>query len=246
MDVSLAAENAPFLNTLDYIFIVIVLVSGLLALIRGFVREFLSLCAWVGAYFIAIGFYEPVVPLVKPYISNDKFAQWAAIGAVFLAALIVFSIIGYLLSGLVKGKVFVWLDRSAGLLYGLLRGVVVLCLVYLGAVLILWPNINKYEPNEKLSEQDLKDKNRPPELLINAKSRTILQYGADLIVRIFPQDIIDDWRRDMQAHKVDITTTVKENVDTLKEHVDDLKEHIDEAVEKLPSADEVLERTDSE
>ena len=239
MDISIAAENAPFLNTLDYIIIAIVLLSGILALIRGFVREFLSLCAWVGAFFIAITFYEPAVPMVSSYISNEKFAMWVAILAVFFVALILLSILGYVLSGFVKGKTFVWLDRSAGFLYGLLRGVIVLCLIYLGVVLILWSDINKYEPYENISEQDKKNANVPPELLINARSRILLHYGADLLVspEFVPQDIREDWER-VNSDKVDITTTAKEQAETVQEQ-------ITEAVEELPKVvDEVVEQVE--
>jgi len=244
MDISIASENAPFFNTLDYIVIAVVLLSGLLALVRGFVREFLSLCAWVGAYFAAITFYEPVMPLVEPHFSNEKAVQWIAIGIVFLAALILLSIVGYFLSGLVKGKVFVWADRSAGFLYGLLRGVVVLCLIYLCAVLLVWSNITNYEPH---AQYDQKDKNRPPELLLNARSRTMLHYGADIIVQIFPQDVIDDWIRDTQGSKTDITASVKEQIEKVQEHIEEVKEHIDNTIEELKKDDDELEeRQDSE
>ena len=241
MDASIAAENVPFLNTLDYIVIATVLLSGLLALIRGFIREFLSLCALVGAYFIAITFYEPAIPMVKSYISDDKFAQWIAIGVVFLAALIVLSILGYFLSGLVKGRVFVWFDRSAGFLYGLLRGVVVLCLIYLVVVLAVWPSINKYEPYEQLSEQEMKDKDRPPELLVNARTRVFLSYGADVIVpilaKILPEDISkelnDEWEKVVNVSKVDIKTTVREQIDDVKEQINDAIEKAPEVIEQI-------------
>ena len=76
-------EDAPFLvvegpmmpiTLLDGILIVIMLISALLAMIRGFVREVLSVVSWVLAAVAAFYLYKPLLPYVEPYIANHNIA----------------------------------------------------------------------------------------------------------------------------------------------------------------------------
>jgi membrane protein required for colicin V production len=119
---------------LDLILIGIMLISGLLALMRGFTREVLSLVAWGGAALIA--YYltfrqQALVDLVLPYIANPKLAQGVAAVAVFLVALIVFSIISVKLADTVVDSAVGAFDRSLGLIFGLARGFVFITICYL-------------------------------------------------------------------------------------------------------------------
>jgi membrane protein required for colicin V production len=174
-------------NNLDYIIIGIVLLSALLALMRGFVREIFSLVAWAGAYFIAATFYTIAVPTAHHYIKNDTASEWAAKAAIFLVALIILMVIGHFISSLIKHPAVTTVDRSLGFLYGLARGVLVVALVYLGAVMILWPDID--EP-QSIQKQD-KDRNAPPDTLVDAKTRPAIAFVADKLKAIVPKEMID-------------------------------------------------------
>ncbi len=174
-------------NNLDYIIIGIVLLSGLLALLRGFVREVFSLIAWAGAYFAATTFYKIALPTTHHYIKNDKAAEWMAMAAVFLVALIILMVAGNFICGLIKHPALTTIDRSLGFLYGLARGVLVVSLIYLGAVMILWPDID--EP-QSIQQQD-KDRNAPPDTLVDAKTRPAIAFFADKLKAIVPKEMID-------------------------------------------------------
>jgi len=209
------------LNSLDYIVIGIVLLSGLLALMRGFVREIFSLVAWVGAYFAAVRFYPLVTPWVHHYIKADKAAEWGAIALVYLVALIALMLIGFLITKLIiRGSAITAIDRSLGFLYGLLRGAVVVSLVYLGLVIILWPDIDK-PPAEKTLEQQQQDakqqdQNTPPDLLMQAKTRPLLAYGAKELKNIIPKDMIDKTLQGYSGQKKDAQKALDQQIlDTL-------------------------------
>lgn len=73
----------PF-TLLDVILLIVMLVSGLLAMIRGFMREVLSIAAWGIAALVTLYSFTRVTPIIQQYIQNDIAAKGVAIGGVFL------------------------------------------------------------------------------------------------------------------------------------------------------------------
>ncbi len=201
-------ESEAIFNNLDYIVVGIVLVSGVLAMMRGFVRELFSLIAWAGAYFIAIYFYEPAIPFAQRYVKNDQVAEWAAMGIVFAVTLIALMIVGHFVCGFVKGKVLTIIDRSLGFLYGLARGALVICLVYLGATMIFWPDIDAPAP----AQHDDEDRDAPPEFLMTARTRPIMAFGADALKPLLPDELIDKEAAKEKAdeRKLELEKTIRE------------------------------------
>lgn len=116
----------------------VMLISGLMAIMRGLSREVLSLVAWSAAAvaaFYAI-FSEPVrkqaTDLLKPYIGeNDVVVTIAVAGAVFLVVLIVLSIIGAKISDALLETGAGPIDRTLGFFYGLARGLVLTMAVFI-------------------------------------------------------------------------------------------------------------------
>lgn len=116
----------------------VMLISGLMAIMRGLSREVLSLVAWSAAAvaaFYAI-FSEPVrkqaTDLLKPYIGeNDVVVTIAVAGAVFLVVLIVLSIIGAKISDALLETGAGPIDRTLGFFYGLARGLVLMMAVFI-------------------------------------------------------------------------------------------------------------------
>ena len=127
----------------DLVIVAIVLVSALIGLMRGFVREALGLCAWVGAALLATRLYPQVLPLSRRLIGDDAVADPVAFLVVFAVLLIAFLLIAAALGGLVRGSLLGGLDRIAGLAFGLMRGFAVLAIAYLVAVPLIpveeWP-----------------------------------------------------------------------------------------------------------
>src|SRR5579871_4358313 len=68
------------ITLLDIILIVVMLISGLLAMVRGFMREILSITAWVLAAGATLYSYGKLLPLAKQYFNNDIVATGAVVG----------------------------------------------------------------------------------------------------------------------------------------------------------------------
>lgn len=109
-------------SILDLVVIGVVLISALLAAVRGFTREVLAIVAWVAAAAVAWYLHPSAVPLAKQYISNDTIALVAAIGAIFVITLIIVSIITVQISDLILDSRIGALDRTLGLFFGAARG----------------------------------------------------------------------------------------------------------------------------
>lgn len=124
------------LTLFDFILIGIMLLSGLLALMRGFTREVLSLVAW-GLAAVATYFALKQDTLLTwamqnvPYLDKDIIAKIAVGGAVFIIVLILVSIISVKISDYVVDSSAGAFDRSMGFLFGLARGFVFVAIAYL-------------------------------------------------------------------------------------------------------------------
>ena len=104
---------------LDLIVIGVMLISALLAMVRGFTREVLSIAAWVAAAAAAL-FLHPFVTALRqsPYIKNPTVAQLVAGGGVFLVTLIVVSFITIRISDLILDSRIGAIDRTLGFVFG--------------------------------------------------------------------------------------------------------------------------------
>jgi membrane protein required for colicin V production len=119
------------LTILDLIVIVVVLISATLAMVRGFVREVLSVASWLIAVAAAYFFYKPLVPLVRPYIESGTVATIVAASAIFFVALIVASYITTKISDFVIDSRVGAIDRGLGFLFGAARGLLLLVIALL-------------------------------------------------------------------------------------------------------------------
>ena len=122
----------PF-QLLDLILFGIMLVSGLLALMRGFTREVLSLVAWGAAAFAAYFAIkqQALLDLAMPYVDKPILAQIAVGAIAFIITLIIVSLISVKISDSVVDSAAGAFDRTLGFLYGLARGFVLVAIAYL-------------------------------------------------------------------------------------------------------------------
>ncbi|MFD2262764.1 CvpA family protein [Lacibacterium aquatile] len=159
------------LTMADMAVIIIILVSGVLAFLRGFVREALGIAAWVGAAFAAVWLYPFVQPLALELIGMDVVANPVAWVSIFLIALVLLSILASALASQVKSSHLSALDRSLGFVFGLFRGAVLVSLAFFLATLIGF-----VKPAE------------PPIWLAQARTFPLIQQGADMISVFVPKD----------------------------------------------------------
>ena len=119
------------MTVLDLIVIVVVLISAILAMVRGFVREVLSIASWVAAAGAAYFLYKSVVPLVTPYIDSHTVQRIVAAAAIFFIALIIATYITIKISDFVIDSRVGAVDRALGFLFGAARGILLVVIALL-------------------------------------------------------------------------------------------------------------------
>ena len=116
---------------LDWIILVIVALSTLVSLKRGFVKEALSLLAWVAAFLISTAFAARMSLLMTDFITNDAFRYVAAYVILFAATLMLAALLNKLLGEVIKATGLSGADRALGTVFGFSRGLLlVLVLVF--------------------------------------------------------------------------------------------------------------------
>ena len=120
------------MNWVDLVVLAVLALSGLLAFMRGLVREVLGLGAWVIAGIAAssYGAFPYVQPWVQQQFSDPTTATIVAFGGVFVIVLIVLWMIAGIIGSAVRGSILGGLDRTLGLVFGLARGGVLLAVAY--------------------------------------------------------------------------------------------------------------------
>jgi len=117
-------------TSFDYIVLAILGVSAVLGLLRGLVKEVLSLIAYVVAFVAAVWWGPAVSVWIAPYIDNGMLRTGVAYGAVFIIVLLLVGLANITLSTLIKKTGLTPADHGLGGLFGLLRGaLIVLVLV---------------------------------------------------------------------------------------------------------------------
>lgn len=117
------------MTIIDFTFVGLVALSACIGLIRGFTKEVLSLLSWIGAVTATLMFWPLAQHVARQYIQHPMLADGATILALFILFLVLFSLISYFLSNLVRQSVLGGIDRSLGMLFGVLRGALVICLM---------------------------------------------------------------------------------------------------------------------
>lgn len=109
------------METFDIIVSIIVLLSSVVGITRGFTREILGLFSWIAALMAAYVGYPFAYKIALDYVANPVIAQYATYFAIFIVFLILFSVISNVLSSFVKQTILGGVDRILGLFFGVLR-----------------------------------------------------------------------------------------------------------------------------
>ena len=157
------------ITLLDIVLIVVMLVSGLLAMVRGFMREVLSIAAWVIAAGATLYSYSKLLPLAKQYFNNDIVATVAVVGGVFLLTLLIVSVITVRISDMVLDSRVGALDRTLGFLFGLGRGLIIVVVAF---QFFTW----------------LVPERSQPDWVKDAKSRVVLAGTGNWLISMLPED----------------------------------------------------------
>jgi membrane protein required for colicin V production len=157
------------ITLLDIILLVVMLVSALLAMVRGFMREVLSIASWAAAAILTLYAFPKLKPVALQYVSNDLAASAIVIVGVFLGTLLVVSVITIKISDMILDSRVGALDRTLGFLFGLARGLVIVVVAFL---FFAW----------------LVPEKSWPEWVRSAKSRVVLQSTGQALMSMLPDD----------------------------------------------------------
>jgi membrane protein required for colicin V production len=158
------------MNWLDLGVIGIIGLSAVFAFARGFVREALSIVAWVGAAAITLYGFGWAYAQVDPYIKNPLLSQVVAGLGLFVGSLVVLTILTGFLARIVAASGLTPIDRTLGFIFGLARGAFLVCLAYL------------------LLDMSVQPSDRPL-WMKDAKSTPYLHEGADALKGFLPESI---------------------------------------------------------
>src|SRR3984957_4578997 len=157
------------ITILDLALLAVMLVSGLLAMVRGFMREILSIAAWGAAALVTLYAFSKLLPTAKSYFNNDTVAAVVVVAGVFIGTLIVVSVITVRISDMILDSRIGALDRTLGFLFGLARGLLIVVVAY---QFFIWL---------------VPDKQRP-DWVTGAKSRMVLQGTGEWLMALLPDD----------------------------------------------------------
>jgi membrane protein required for colicin V production len=126
-------------NPVDAVVLVVILASAVLAALRGFVAEILTLVGLVAAAAAVLYGMPYALPVAQDYLGEGLVAKGAAGAALFAGTLAVTSVLSFIISLKLRKTHLSAIDRSLGFLFGLLRGSILLCLLYICVTFIFPP-----------------------------------------------------------------------------------------------------------
>ena len=160
------------LNIIDFAALIILVISGILSTLRGMTREIMGLAGWPISILVARICAPYLPPLLEDLIQIEGLTDILAWGIPFVAAVILWFVFSSLVSpGLSKAGLGS-LDRWLGFLFGVLRGYVIVLVVYVGSVMVV-----------------AEGENNLPEIVIDAEITPALRGSAHLFAGVLPDDM---------------------------------------------------------
>lgn len=156
------------ITLLDAILLAITLISGVLAMVRGFSREVLSVVSWVAAGAAAYLFYKDLLPLIEPHIGSATLSKAVSAGIIFVVTLTIVSLLTMRIADFIIDSRIGALDRTLGFVFGVARG---LLLVVVAMLFFNW----------------LVADNQPA-WIAQAKSKPLLDSLGQKLVSMLPED----------------------------------------------------------
>ena len=158
------------MNGLDLAVLGVIALSAIFAFARGLVREALSIVAWAGAGLTTLYGFNHVYGLVIRFVATPLLADLIAAAGLFVISLIVLTILTGYIARFVQSSALSPIDRTLGLIFGLVRGAFLVSLAYL------------------LLDISLPQNDRPG-WIRQAKSEPFLAQGAELLRNALPEPL---------------------------------------------------------
>ncbi len=151
-------------NEYDVVVLLVILASSLLSLLRGFIREFFSAVAWLGAGLITFLYFSKAATFLGGYVESKTAAKIIAIISVYIVSLILIHIINVIILDFSREVRLGVIDRTLGLAFGFARGLIIVSIIHFAIM-------TKAE-----------GENRPePAWLTEAKTYNLTAFGAGIL-----------------------------------------------------------------
>jgi membrane protein required for colicin V production len=109
----------------DYIILAILLVSAVMGLVRGLLREAIAVVTWFLAIICAWAFADSLEPLLGGVLVGSPMRIWAARVIIFVGILLLGGAIGVVAGHYMRVSLFAAMDKFLGFVFGIVRGVVI-------------------------------------------------------------------------------------------------------------------------
>ena len=133
------------MSWLDLVILGIIVLSALISLIRGFVKESISLITWIVAAVLAFRYFSPMAELLEPFVEAPTIRNVAAFAILFIFTLVVGAIVNFIMSQLVSKTGLSGTDKALGVVFGAARGVLIVTMVVLLASLTPMPEASWWQ-----------------------------------------------------------------------------------------------------
>ena len=127
------------MTSFDYCVLFIIGISIVVSMMRGAVREVLAIAGWLAAFYVAKTYASQLIPLLPAEIPSEQLKTLAAFVILFLAVLLISSLLFIALSGVINKISLNWLNRGIGALFGFARGLLIVCVLVFLAGLTNFP-----------------------------------------------------------------------------------------------------------
>jgi len=160
------------MSWLDLVILGVIALSALISLIRGFVKESISLISWVVAGIVAFRYFSPMADLLEPFVSAPTIRGIAGFAILFISTLIIGAIINFVMSQLVSKTGLSGTDKALGIVFGGARGVLIVTMIVLLASLTPMPEAQWWQESATVG---------------------FFQQLAEWVKGIIPADVVDSF-----------------------------------------------------
>jgi len=116
---------------IDVVIISLVVLSAILSLFRGFVKEALALITWLVALWVAMAFYEELAAWLSQWVAVPSAQKVTAFALLFICVLLLGAMVNYLAGKLVDKTGLTGTDKMLGMVFGIARGAVIVAILVL-------------------------------------------------------------------------------------------------------------------